>query len=58
MVGRSEGKGQLAKPMCRWKDNIKMELQVGGWGTGWIAVARDRDSWRAHVKAVMKHLVP
>jgi hypothetical protein len=57
-VGTSEGKGQLARPVCKWEDNIKMELQDGGWGTDWIAVAQDRDSWRAHVKAGMKHRVP
>jgi hypothetical protein len=57
-VGTSEGRGQLAKPMCRWEDNIKMELQEGGWGTYRIAVAQDRNSCRARVKAVMKHRVP
>ena len=57
-MGRSEGKGQLARPMCRWEDNIKMELQYGRWGMDWIAVARDRDSWRAHMKAVMKRRFP
>ena len=27
-------------------------------GTGWIALAEDRDSWRELVTAVMDHRVP
>jgi len=40
-VRRSEGKGQLVRPMGRWEDNIKMELQEGGGGrTGllWLRI--------------------
>jgi hypothetical protein len=37
LVGKSEGKRPLGIPICRWEDNIKMDLQqVGGVvGTGW-----------------------
>jgi hypothetical protein len=27
MVGKPEGKGSLWRPMRRWEDNIKMDLQ-------------------------------
>jgi hypothetical protein len=32
LVGKPEGKRQLGKPMRRWKDNIKMDLQEVGCG--------------------------
>jgi hypothetical protein len=32
LVRRSRGKRQLEKPRPRWEDNIKMNLQVVGWG--------------------------
>jgi len=36
-----------------------MDLQeVGGWGTDWIDVAQDRDSWLALMNVVMKLQVP
>jgi hypothetical protein len=32
----------------RQEDNIAMDLQQVGWGDlGWIALAQDRDTWRA-----------
>jgi hypothetical protein len=43
----------------RWKDNIKMDLQGLEWGgIDWIDLAKDRDSWRALVNAVMNLRVP
>ena len=27
LVGKPEGKRPLARPRCRWEDNIKMDLQ-------------------------------
>jgi len=32
LVGKPEGKRPLGRPRSRWKDNIKMDLQVVGWG--------------------------
>jgi hypothetical protein len=31
-VGRPEGRRPLGRPRRRWKENIKMDLQVMGWG--------------------------
>jgi hypothetical protein len=40
-------------------DNIKMDLLEIGWGgVDWIALAQDRDKWRALVNAVMNLRVP
>ena len=53
------GKPPLARPRCRWEDNIKIDLQeVGFGGMDWIEVAQDRDRWHALVNAVMKLRVP
>jgi hypothetical protein len=44
LVGKPEGKSPLGRPICRWDDNIKMDLQeVGCGGMNWIDLAEDRD---------------
>jgi len=49
LVGKPEGK----RPRSRWRDNIKMDLQLLGYGgVDWIAVAQDGDRWRALVLGV------
>jgi hypothetical protein len=58
-VGKPEGKRPLGRPRLIWEDNIKMDLQgVGCGGMNWIQLAQDKDSWRAHVNAVMNIRVP
>jgi hypothetical protein len=32
LVGKPEGKRPRVRPMCRWEDNIKMDLQEVGCG--------------------------
>ena len=50
LVGKPEG----GRPICRWEDNIKMDLREVGCDTGkLIDLAEDRDQWRAYVRAVM-----
>ena len=59
LVGKTEGKKPFGRPKHRWEDNIKIELQEVGCGDmDWIDLARDRDRWRALVKAIMNFRVP
>jgi hypothetical protein len=44
LVGKPEGKRPLGRPMYRWEDNIKMDLQVVECrGLDWIELTQDRD---------------
>jgi hypothetical protein len=53
LVGKSEGKKPLGRPITRWVDNVKMDLRVIEWGgMNWIDLAQDRDQWRALVNTV------
>jgi hypothetical protein len=54
VVGNSEGKRPLERPMRRWEDGIKMDLREIGLGcVAWICLAQVRDHWRALVNVVM-----
>jgi hypothetical protein len=54
LVGKPEGKRPLAKPSCRWVDNIKRDLREIVWNVmDWIDLAQDRDHWRALLSMVM-----
>jgi hypothetical protein len=59
LEGKPEGKRPLRRPRRRWEDNIKMDLQdVRCGGVEWIALAQNRDRWRALVNVVMNLRVP
>ena len=59
LVRKPEGKRSLGRPMRRWEDNIKMDLQEGGCGgIDWIELAQNIDRRRARVNAVMNLQVP
>jgi hypothetical protein len=32
MVGKTEGRRPLGRPICRWVNNIKTDLRDRGWG--------------------------
>jgi len=58
-VGKPEGKRPLGKPMCRWENNVKMDLQEVRCGVmDRINVAQDRDGWKALMNAVTNLRVP
>ena len=59
LVGKPENKRPLGRPRRKGEDNIKMDLtEVGCDPIHWIALAEDRDQWRAYVRAVMNFRVP
>ena len=58
LVGKPEGNMPLGRPIRRWKDYIKMDLQEVGGGGDWMELAQDRDRWRALVNTAMKLRVP
>ena len=59
LVGKPESKRPLRRPRRRREDNIKMHLrEVGCDPRDWIALAEDRDQWRAYVRAVINLWVP
>jgi hypothetical protein len=59
LVGKPEGKRPLERPRRRLVDNIKLDLGEVGWGDGdWIALAKDRNRWRALVNSVLNLRVP
>ena len=48
LVWKPESKRPLGRPRPRWEDNIKTDLrEVGCDPRDWIALAEDRDQWRA-----------
>ena len=44
LVGKPEGKRLLGRPIRRWEDNIKMDLQevrCGAWtGSSWLRIGK------------------
>jgi hypothetical protein len=42
LVGKTEGKRSLGRSRRRWEDNIKVDLEVGCEGMGWIHLAQDK----------------
>jgi hypothetical protein len=59
LVGKPEGKSPLGRPRRRCEDNIKMDLQEVGGGSGyWMELDQDRDRWWALVGTVRNFRVP
>ena len=53
LVVRTDGKRTLGNPRRGKGDNIKVGLRDMGRDMDWIGLAKDRDSWRVPVNAVM-----
>jgi hypothetical protein len=52
LTGTSTGKRPLARPRCRWEDNIRMNLkEIVTNMRNWVDLAQDRDNYRALVNA-------
>jgi hypothetical protein len=48
LVGTSEGRRPLGRPILRWVDNIRMDLGEVGWGdVDWVGLSQSRNRWRA-----------
>ena len=59
LVGKPEGKRPLRRLICRWWDNIKMDLkEVGCDSRKWTDHAQDWDQCQAYVRVVMNLRVP
>ena len=44
LTGKPTGKRPLGRPMHRWEDNIRVDLEEIGLGVGnWVDSAQDRD---------------
>jgi hypothetical protein len=58
-VGKGEGNTPLGRTICRWVDNIKMDLREIRWdGVDWMDMAQDMDKWTALVNTVLNLRVP
>jgi hypothetical protein len=54
IIRKPQGKIQLERLRCRWKDNINVEIKgTGCEGVVWIHLAQDRDQWQTPVNMVM-----
>jgi len=59
LMGKPERKRPFGRPRCRWKDNIKVDLQEVGWGAmDWTDLDHNRDRWPAVVNVVLNLWVP
>ena len=52
ITGKPKGKRPSGRPRRRWEENIRMDLEEIGIDAGnWVDSARDKNYWRALVKA-------
>jgi hypothetical protein len=59
LVEKPKGRRPPGRSKRRWKNNIKLDLREVRWGCiDWIALAEDRERWRALVDTVTNLRVP
>ena len=59
LIGKLIEKRTLGRPLSRWEDNFRMELEEIGINVGnWVDSAQNRDYWRALVNAALNLRVP
>ena len=59
LTGKPTGKRPLGRPMRRWEDNIRVNLEEIGIKAGkWVDSAQDINYWRALVNAALNLRVP
>ena len=59
LTGKPTRKGPSGRPMSRWKDNIRMDLEGIGISAGnWVDSAQDWNYCRALVNAALNLRVP
>jgi hypothetical protein len=59
LIGTPAGKRPLGRPSRRWEDNIRMDLNEMVINTrNWVALAQNRDYWRALVNVALNLRVP
>ena len=59
LTGKPSGKRPLERPVRRWEDNIRMDLEEIGINAGnWVDSAQDRNYWRALVNVALNLRVP
>lgn len=57
-AGQPEGKRLLGRPIHRWEDNIKTEIQEQDVYVDWTELAQLRDRWQEVVNTVINLWVP
>ena len=59
LIGKPTGKRPLARPRCRWENNIIMDLKEMYVITrNWVDLAQDRDYWRALLNVALNLRIP
>ena len=59
LTSKPTGKRPLGRPMRRWEDNIRMDLEEKDINAvNWVDSVRDRDYWRDLVNAALSLRVP
>jgi hypothetical protein len=59
LTDKPTGKRPLGRPRCRWKDNIRKDLEeIGIIADNWVDSAQDRDYWRALVNTALNLRLP